>query len=344
MRSTASDVARLAGVSVSTVSRALTVPDKVSTSTRLRVQEVARGLGYHPNQAARGLATGRTGNLGLVIPDLENPYFSSITKAVQSRARSVGYAVFVADTDEDSQEEPEIIRNLAKQVDGVILCSSRASDAELVDRAKETRVILLNREAADLPSVTADNVDGMRQAVRHLWALGHRDIAYVGGPVRSWSDSQRRLGFERAGAELEGVRTQELGAFQPFFSGGVAAADIVLASGATAVVVYNDLMALGLLERVKERGIVVGRELSVVSFDDIMLSAAITPRLTTVAVPIPLLARTAIDLLLGLFEDGAGTPGVARTRVVSLQHTIPVDLMVRGSTGPVPKPHRSLAR
>lgn len=336
MQSTASDVARLAGVSVSTVSRAIAAPHMVSATALHKVQQAAATLNYRPNRAARGLATGRTGNLGLVVPDLENPFFSSITKAVHNRARALGYALFVADTDEDSEEEPEIIGNLAKQVDGVILCSSRATDAELLERSHGTRVVLVNRKVGDLPSVSLDSRDGVRQAVRHLWALGHRHIAYAGGPRRSWIDSQRREALEVAASEFEGVDAEDLGAFQPYFSGGVAAADLLLASQATAVIAYNDLMAFGLLDRVKQRGQVVPRDLSVVSFDNIMLASSVSPPLTTASAAPQTLAREAIDLLRALMADDG--PRVAEVAAPSrnLQRILPVDLQVRGSTGPVP--------
>ena len=336
MRSTARDVARMAGVSVSTVSRALSAPQKVATGTRQRVELAARTLGYDPNLAARELATGRTGNLGLVIPDLENPFFASVTKAVQARARAVGHAVFVADTDEDAHQEPRLVRSLARQVDGVILCAPRVTDAELraLEIAAQTRMILLNRQCGDMPSVTADHADGVRQALRHLRALGHRHIAYAGGPGRSWADQQRRTGLAVAGEELGDLTVEDLGAFAPVFSGGMAAADLVLASGASAVLAYNDLMALGLLARARERGVDVPGELSVVSFDDIPLAVAVSPALTTVAVPTGMLARTAVDLLVELIEeDRSGTshdvPPARRSR-----HDLPVQLKVRGTTGP----------
>ncbi|GAA1642362.1 LacI family DNA-binding transcriptional regulator [Georgenia ruanii] len=334
MRSTARDVAKMAGVSISTVSRALSAPQKVATGTRQKVEQAARTLGYDPNLAARELATGRTGNLGLVIPDLENPFFASVTKAVQARARAAGHAVFVADTDEDTHQEPRLVRSLARQVDGVILCAPRVTDAELaaLEAAAHTRMILINRTCGDMPSVTADHVDGVRQALRHLRALGHRHIAYAGGPSRSWADQQRRAGLTTAAEELGDVTVDDLGAFAPVFSGGMAAADLVLASGATAVLAYNDLMAIGLLARARERGVEVPGELSVVSFDDIPLAVAVSPALTTVAVPVGMLARTAVDLLTEMIDEertGAVGPPARRSRL-----DLPVELKVRGTTGP----------
>src|SRR3954467_5337807 len=117
------DVARAAGVSASTVSRALSTADLVRADTRLRVQQAAAALGYHPNRAARGLITGRTGNLGLLVPDLANPFFPSVVKGMQARAHEADYTVFLADTDEDPAAEVGLVRKLSKQVDGIVLCS-----------------------------------------------------------------------------------------------------------------------------------------------------------------------------------------------------------------------------
>src|SRR5512138_792177 len=130
MAVTIKDVARAAGVSPSTVSRALSAPELVQPDTRRRVQQAATELGYHPNRAARGLITGRTGNLGLIVPDLTNPFFPGVVKGVQTRAREFDYAVFLADTDEDPTAEADVVRNLSKQVDGIILCSPRMSEEE----------------------------------------------------------------------------------------------------------------------------------------------------------------------------------------------------------------------
>lgn len=126
MAVSARDVARVAGVSVSTVSRALSRPDDLAPETLAKVLETARMLGYRPNPAARGLITGRTGTIGLIVPDLENPFFSSVTKGVQARARAAGYGVVIADSDEDPSQEADLVREMSRQVDGVIMCSPRS--------------------------------------------------------------------------------------------------------------------------------------------------------------------------------------------------------------------------
>lgn len=337
MRATAEDVARLAGVSVSTVSRALAAPEKVNAATRQRVIEAADNLRYRPVRAASGLATGRTGNLGLVIPDLENPYFSALTKAVHARTHALGHQLFVVDTDEDPTQETEVLRKLSRDVDGVILCSPRAADDDLVPYAADVRLVTINRMIPHVPSVLVDDADGMAQAVRHLVALGHRDIAYAGGPLPSWSDRTRRGAFLSVTGANDAVRAHELGSFMPYFSGGVAAADLLLASPATAVVVFNDLMALGLLDRVKSRGVEVPGDLSIISFDNSMFAAAVTPHLTSVGYPRRLVARHAIDLLLALDDQ---SPAAARGQDAP-HELLPTQLTVRASSGPASKPPRA---
>jgi LacI family transcriptional regulator len=327
MAVTIKDVARVAGVSPSTVCRALSTPDLVRAETCERVRRSAAELGYSPNRAARGLSTGRTGNLGLIVPDLGNPFFPGVVKGIQARAREADYAVFVADTDEDPAAETELVRSLAKQVDGIVLCSPRMSEPELRGFAAQTPLVMLNRRVGRLPAVTFADVDGMRQAVAHLTALGHRRIAYVAGPRVSWSNRERvrglRISCAAAGAELI-----EVGPVQPQFDGGVAAADPVLATGATAVIAYNDVIALGLLSRFNARGIAVPGAISVIGFDDIALAAMVHPSLTTVGLPGRSCGRAGVDLLLGLLQDP--------DRFGNTRREIGTQLMVRGSTGPPP--------
>jgi DNA-binding LacI/PurR family transcriptional regulator len=327
------DVAHAAGVSQSTVSRALSMPELVNPATRARVMSAARTLGYRPNRAARGLITGRTGNLGLIVPDLANPFFSTILKGVQVAARAADYSVFVADTDEEASAEVELLRALAKQVDGIVLCSPRSADAGLADIGTDTPLVLINRHFDNRPSVTFDSADGMRQAVEHLAALGHRRIAYVAGPRTSWSNGERERGLRQT-AEATRSDIVHLGYFPPFFDGGVAAADLAVASGATAVIAYNDVVALGLLSRLGARGVPVPGQLSIVGSDNIGMSAMTHPALTTVSAPTHEAGRATVALLLQLLT------GVADTS--ALHRELPTQLIVRATTAVVPAPdHRA---
>ena len=327
MAPTIRDVARAAGVSQATVSRALSMPELVRPGTRARVEAAARELGYRPNRAARGLITGRTGNLGLIVPDLSNPFFAAVVKGVQAAARAADYSVFIADTDEEAGAEADLLRALAKQVDGLILCSPRAPDDELAAVDSDSTVVLMNRRAGERPSVTVDNADGMRQALEHLAALGHRRVAFVAGPRTSWSNGQRERGLRQT-ADAGGVDLVHLGHFPPQFEGGVAAADLAVASGATAVIAYNDLVAFGLLSRLSARGIPVPHALSVVGCDDIGMSAMCHPALTTVSIPKRAAGRATVGLLLSMLDAGADAGPMHRE--------LPTQLIVRDTTGVAP--------
>jgi len=321
---TVRDVARAAGVSASTVSRVFTMPEMVSQTARTRVRQAAERLGYAPNRAARGLVTGRTGNLGVIVPDLSNPFFPGVVKGVQRRAHDADYAVFLADTDEDSAAEAGLVRALAKQVDGLILCSPRMSEDELHAMAGETTMVLLNRRMGRTPSITFDNVDGMRQAVSHLRALGHHCVAWVGGPRSSWSNKERVRGL-RVAAGAAGLELHEIGNVPPHFEGGVAAADLVVAAEVTAVIAYNDVMALGLISRLRDRGVAVPGDISVIGIDDIPMAGMSSPALTTVALAKQEAGRAAVDLLLTLLQQPDRADGARRT--------LPTQLLVRASTG-----------
>jgi len=320
---TIKDVARAAGVSPATVSRTLAAPGLVRHETRERVQRAVAALGYKPNRAARGLITGRTGNLGLIVPDLTNPFFPGVVKGVQTRARESDYAVFLADTDEDPTVEADTVRNLAKQVDGIVLCSPRMGEDEIRALVGETPMVMLNRRVGRLPSVTVNNADGIRQAIAHLTALGHRRIAYVPGPRASWSNRER-LRILRQVTAAGGLELVVTGNVAPQFAGGVAAADQVLAAGVTAVLGYNDLVAVGMLSRFAARGVDVPGRISVLGFDDIVLSEMVSPSLTTLAQPKEQTGRAGVDLLLQLLTDPERA--VARRE-------LPSHLMVRNSTG-----------
>lgn len=326
MTVSARDVARVAGVSVSTVSRALSRPDSVSSGTLAKVLETARGLGYRPNLAARNLITGRTGAIGLVVPDIENPFFASITKGVQDRARAAGYAVVIADSDEDPSREGDLVREMSRQVDGVVLCSPRSPDGVIETLAREFPIVLVNRQCGTVSAVLVDNLGGVRLALEHLRALGHRRIAYVGGPAASWSTRARLAAAHSVVAEHPDTELIDLGSFQPYVSGGIAAADLLVASGATAVLAFNDLVAFGLLDRLHRRGVGVPHEVSVVGVDNIPMSALTSPALTSVGIPLVNCGRAGVDVLVQLLRN----PG----QPAGHQHDLSFQLVVRESTSP----------
>ncbi|MGK5555336.1 LacI family DNA-binding transcriptional regulator [Actinomadura kijaniata] len=322
MAVTIRDVARACGVHVSTVSRTFSAPHLVNPETRTRVLAEAERLGYRPNRAARALTTGRTHNIGLIVADIANPFFPPLIKAAQAHARLRDYHVFVADTDEDPRVEEELIQTFSKQVDGVLLCSPRLSNRAIDRLRRDVPFVVVNRPVRGLPAVLMDVAEGARQAVGHLTSLGHRELALLTGPSGSWNSGLIQDAAERAAAEA-GARLTALGPNAPTEQGGLLAAPEVLAADVTGVLAYNDLMAIGLLEGLEERGVAVPGDVSVVGFDDIMQGRLARPKLTTVAMPTVAAGRTAVDMLLQ--QVGAEEAGPA---VTSLQTT----LVVREST------------
>jgi DNA-binding LacI/PurR family transcriptional regulator len=318
------DVARQAQVSVATVSRALTSPDLVRATTRERVLAVAADLGYQPNLAARGLITGKTGNIGIVVPDLNNPFFTGVLKGVQNQARLASHAVFVADSDEDPAAEEQLVRAMAKQVDGVILCSPGIDEQQVRELAESTTLVLLNRRMRGVPAALMNSGSGLRQVIDHLVALGHHRIAYLNGPRTSWSNKERRRGL-RIAVQKHDVDLVDMGPFPPRYEGGLQAADLAMAENVTAIVAYNDIMALGVLARLRDRGVRVPDDVSLTGFDDLMFGALCQPPLTTVAMPVVPAGRLAVDLLLDRLANRD-----AEVR----QDELDTQLIVRATTAP----------
>ncbi len=179
-----------------------------------------------------------------------------------------------------------LVREMSRQVDGVVLCSPRSPDGVIEALAQESPIVLFNRQCAAVPAVLIDNLGGVRLALDHLRALGHRKIAYVGGPAASWSTRTRLAAARTVVAEHPDTELIDIGSFQPYVSGGIAAADLLVASGATAALAFNDLVALDLLDRLHRRGIGVPHEISVVGVDNTPMSALTSPALTSVGIPL----------------------------------------------------------
>ena len=316
------DVAREAGVAVSTASRALSNPGRVSDRTRDRVRSVARGLGYQPNRIAQALPSGRTRMLALLVPDITNPHNFGLIRGAEAQARASGYTLVLGDSQESAQFEQSLTERLGSAVDGLVLAASRLAEPELRELQGRRPVVLFNREVSGFPSVVTDSVDGSRQIVEHLVALGHRSIAYLAGPPTSWTDAERWRALS-AHARRAGASIARLGPFSPTVDHGSAAADVGLASGATALVAFNDLLAIGILRRLEHRGVGVPGEISIAGYDDIFGADFCHPPLTTVASPAEQAGRALIDLLL----DGQRAQR-------DLRIVLPTQLRVRDSTGP----------
>ncbi len=325
-RPTITDVAARAGVATSTVSRALSRPERVNVHTREHVLAVAEELGYLPNPAAQALESGRTRTIALLVPDITNPYFAGVIKGAERAAAAAGLTLVLGDTQESAAAEEQLVRRLGRSVDGFVLSASRLPDDDLRRAAEAGPVVLVNRAAPGLPCVVADYDSGTRQIVDHLASLGHPSFVFAGGPAESWSGHRRWLGLQAA-AEAAGLEPRRFGPYSPTMSGGPAAADAVLASGTTAVVCHNDMLAIGLMGRLKRRGAVVPRDLSVVGFDNIFGSEFCAPPLTTLAELVRDAGGRAVDSLLMQMQRRDSQPA----RLV-----LPTQLLVRASTGPPP--------
>jgi LacI family transcriptional regulator len=322
------DVAREAGVAASTVSRALSNPQRVNARTREHVLAVAARLDYRPNPLARALPSGRTTTVGLLVPDITNPFFFDLIRGAERQASAAGYTLILADTEESPEVEARHIGRLGRAVDGFVLASSRLSDRQLSELSGDHVLTLVNRQVAGVPSALVDNTDSTRHVVEHLASLGHRRIVYLAGPRASWSNSQRWEALRKSAQRL-GIAIQRLGPFPPSVEGGAAAADATIGQDATAVVAFNALLAIGTLRRFAERGKHVPADISVVGFDDIFGADFCAPPLTTVAGPIQDVGRSAVDLLLG--QLGVHGRDAARRTVA-----LPSYLRIRQSTGPAP--------
>ena len=306
------DVAREAGVSLMTVSRVVNNKGEVSPVTRQRVLEIIERLGYRPSGIARGLATKRTGTLGLVVPDVANPFFAEVALGAEHVAYAEGYNVFLCNTEEDTRRELRVLASLEeKRVDGVVVCSSRLDDDEL--RAAVSRhpaVVLVNRrlDVDGLGVVLSDDELGGQLATQHLLQAGHRTVAFLAGPATSHSGRQRAAGY-RAALAVAGVPYNPgwVRHCMPVVAGGQEAARTLLAAhpNVTALFCYNDLVAVGALQACTTLGRRVPGDLAVVGFDDIPLAALVTPALTTCHVPRYDLGAQAMGLLLAQVQGGA---------------------------------------
>src|SRR3954452_16759059 len=247
MSVTIRDVAGASGVHISTVSRTFSAPHLVNPETRSRVLAAADAMGYRPNRAARALITGRTGNIGLIVADIANPYFPPLIKAAESQARQRDYPVFVADSNEDPLAEEELVQAMAKQVDGIVLCSPRMANTSIEQLAHEVPLVVVNRLVAGLPAVVMDVAQGARSAIEHLAGLGHRNVALLSGPRSSWTNREIRRAAG-ATARGRGLTFSIRGPTAPTEHGGTPAAGQVRGCGQAPVLAYNDLLAFGLIE------------------------------------------------------------------------------------------------
>ena len=333
---TLEDVARAAGVHYSTVSRALdpTTAWRVNVVTGKRVQAVAKRMGYQRDMVASGLKRGRTHTVAVVVADLGNPFIAPVLRGIANRLESAGLMSLVGETQDDPARLERILQHLlSRRVDAIILTAARVGDRPVLRRLKRQGVPLVlavrNVPGIRLPACTNDEVLGGTLAARHLLELGHRLVAQLRGPTDIYSCVQRAEGFSKAVAAAGAVEvnpppstgvtpTAEEGSrlMRRLFDGKRPLP--------TAVFAHNDLMALGALAVLKERGLTCPGDMSLIGYHDLPQVDRITPPLTTVRQPQEELGRTAAEMTVGML-DGQPPPQ---------WHRLAPTLVVRESTAP----------
>ncbi len=332
------EVARAAEVSVATVSRALNGKGPVRAETLQRVRDAVARLGYVPHSAARSLSTRRTMSIGVLLPDMHGEFFSELVRGIDLAARTAGYHLLVSGSHSDATETAALLQTLHGRVDGLVLMTPGLGGAWLQDALpRRLPVVLLNDDGVDgrHDSLRIDNRQGARLAVDYLLGLGHRRVAFIAGPAGN-SDATDRLGGYREALRASGIAAEpawELGGDFGEESGAHAGAGIAgLVPRPTAVFAANDSMAIGCLAALRERGLRVPADVSLVGFDDIPIARYVTPPLSSVHVPIAELGTRAMERLLQVVErDGE------RER---RHDTIATTLVVRASCAPPPDPEQ----
>jgi len=323
------DIARLAQVSPSTVSRALQNHPRISPERRAEILALAEQLGYRPSQVARSLVTGQTHTIGAVVSDVTDPFVAEVLKGVESAARSAGYGLLIAMSNRDpAQEMTAATALLDHQVDGLIVISSRAPEHyRQLPRQRENLaggvapVVLLNHgySEAGVYSVRVDNAGAASAAVTLLSQLGHRHIAFVAGPTGGQSSQERLAGY------LQGLTANRLPPLPELILQGAGmledgwealAALQAMRPRPTAVLCYNDLAAIGLLAAAARAGVNVPDALSVVGFDNISLSAYTIPPLTSVEQPKAAMGKAAVRTCLRALAGEPAPPIVMSGQII----------------------------
>lgn len=311
-----SDVAAHAGVSMATVSRVVNRPEQVSHSTRSRVERSIQSLGYLPSAPRHPEKDARLHLVALLIPDVQNPYFAEIVRGVEDEVETEAFSLLLFHTAEDTEREERTLRRLLEtHLEGVIVFGSRLPSASLVkfQRERQVPLVVINRRIEDshVACIVIDSEQATWRAARYLINLGHRRIAYLAGPLTAESSVARRRGIERALAEVgESLPEKWLVPGFPDIEGGFQAMTSLLGveNLPTAVLVYNDLMALGALHAIRSQGLRVPDDISLIGFDDITMAAHANPPLTTINQPKYRMGRLAVQLLQRM-SQGEHKPG-----------------------------------
>lgn len=341
------DVAREAGVSIATVSRVLNGSDyPVKPDTRARVLAASKKLDFRPNDLARGLLLKKTRTIGLIVPDIANPYYPALLRGIEDVASAELYSVLFCNTDRRGDKSEHCVNSLLqKRVDGIIVAGGGTdfTHASRTFAAYGAQVVLIGRHRAKLPSVQIDNVQAARGATDHLIDLGHRDIACVSGPLALTSFEDRLSGYRRSLEDHDiGWDDRLIREAKADERSGYDAA-LSLLEGyprPTAIFAGNDRMAIGALAAASDLELDVPRDVSIAGIDDIAMASYVRPALTSVALPMNEIGATAMRLMLELLNEAAGADDgkrspSARERTIRL----PTRLVVRDSSGPASPAH-----
>jgi DNA-binding LacI/PurR family transcriptional regulator len=327
------DVAREAGVSTATVSHVINNSRFVSDETRAKVLHAIERCNYYPNANARSLASGRSDTLGLLISDISNPFFPELVKSIEAAAFEKGYNVILSNTDYDAERTFNNVRRfIERKVAGVALMTSEL-DTALIDELARCRVpvVFLDLGSAGvcMSNIVVNYEVGINEAINHLVWLGHRRIAYIGGPQRLRSAAKRLEAF-RDSVLYYVTDAAPLAIYEGDFrlEGGRSAAREMFAASEipTAIVVANDMMALGVMEECRARGLHVPEDISIIGFDDIAFASLINPPLTTVCLPRIDLGQKAVEALMATIEH---------PEQQGVEISIQTYLVLRDSTAPV---------
>ena len=317
MRVTIKDIAREAGVSVTTVSRVLNNKADVSDKTREKVLKIIDRLNYNPNSIARGLVMNKTYTIGLIVPDISNAFFAEIAKAIEDELREYGYSVIFFNTDNDKDREKESIDLLrSKQVDGLIgACSHDSKDEVLALGKAGFPIVQIDRLVDDsqIPSVIIDNILSGYEATEYLIKKGHRRIAHITGALDTNTGIRQAEGYRKALQEY-GIEIDEELVMEGDFSqesGYLAMKEILERNkDLTAVFAGNDMMALGAYRAIYAAGLKIPEDISIIGHDDFTLASLVSPALTTMQQPIYKIGKVAASLLIDIIKGKKNKEGL----------------------------------
>ena len=291
------DVAREVGVSPSTVSRAFARPGRVNAETAKRIHEAADKLGYRVKDVTAVNATNTNrlnGMLVITVADLGNPVFADYVKSAQHQCLKKGFGLLVIDFEENHLIERNALNLAIPHVDGLILSSTRLSDAAIRKLAEIKPLVTINRPIRGVRAIVPDAQQGIREALEHLRRIGHSEITYLSGPEASWQDGRRWRVMSQQCPEL-GIKLRRIAYKAASYRGGYRYIDEFLHSPTTAVIAYNDIMAIGFIKALQARGFSVPQDVSVIGIDDTPISSLTSPLLSTIHLPRKRPAEQAVD-------------------------------------------------